>query len=362
MTNTPITIDPTAPVLVTGASGYIAGWIVKGLLERGQAVHATVRDPGKMSSVAHLKAMPGADTRLTLFKADLLDEGSFDAAMQGCELVIHTASPFIISGFKDANEALVRPAVEGTRNVLAAASRTPSVKRVVLTSSVASVFGDNQDAAQAPGGVLTEAQWNTTSSVDHQPYSFSKVEAEKAAWEMQKAQPPGSGHHWDLVTINPSMVYGPSLTKMTSSTSVGTMIQMGNGKLKTGVPDLTLGVVDVRDVAAAHIRAGFTPEAEGRHILNATELSMMQIAGVLKKKFGPTYPWPSMITPKPLAWAFGPLFGITRKFVATNVGHPMKLDNTRSRAKLGIDYRPVSETIGDHFQQLLDDGLVKKRG
>ncbi len=136
----------THTVMITGASGYIAGWIVKLLLEAGHTVHATVRDPNKAASVAHLNAIAEkAPGTLKLFKADLLDADSFDAAMQGCDILMHTASPFVLDGFTDANEALVRPAVEGTRNVLNAALRCDTLKRVVLTSSVASVYGDATD-------------------------------------------------------------------------------------------------------------------------------------------------------------------------------------------------------------------------
>ena len=169
-------INPQAPVLVTGASGYVAGWIVKKLLEAGHTVHATVRDPSKTASVAHLQKIADASTgTLKLFKADLLDQGAFAVPMQGCELVIHTASPFVMTGFTDANEALVRPALEGTRNVLHAVNATDSVRRVVLTSSVAAMFGDSWDARDVPGSRLDETFWNTSSSVNHQPYLYSKT-------------------------------------------------------------------------------------------------------------------------------------------------------------------------------------------
>ncbi|UHJ55402.1 NAD-dependent epimerase/dehydratase family protein [Mycolicibacterium fortuitum] len=146
-------IDPDAPVLVTGASGYIGSWIVRLLLEAGRTVHGTVRNPDKTTGLEHLHKLssdhPG---RLKLFKADLLEPSSFDDAMAGCELVMHTASPFLLSGFKDAQEALIRPALEGTRNVLNSVNRTDSVKRVVLTSSVVAIYGDAREILDVPGG------------------------------------------------------------------------------------------------------------------------------------------------------------------------------------------------------------------
>lgn len=350
-------LDPQAPVMVTGASGYIASWIVKYLLEAGHTVHGTVRDPGK-PGLEYLHALSKANGgRLKLFKADLLDQGSFDAPMQGCELVLHTASPFIISGFKDANQALVRPAVEGTRNVLEAANRTASVKRVVVTSSVAAVFGDNIDLKQVPGGVFTEEHWNTSSSVKHQPYSYSKVAAEREAWAICKKQ-----SRWDLVTINPSFVLGPSLTTATASTSISTMKQLGGGEMKAGAPDLEMGVVDVRDVAQAHIKAGFTPSANGRYITSGCVMSFLDMGRVLREKFGDRYPFPRSRLPKFMVWLVGPLVGgIQRSFVERNVGHPLRLDNSRGKRELGLQYRPAAQTLTEHFQQMLDDGQVRKR-
>lgn len=350
-------VSPRHTVLVTGASGYIAGWIVKYLLEDGHTVHATVRNPDKAASVAHLhKAAATAPGTLKLFKADLLDAGSFDAAMQGCDIVMHTASPFVLEGFSDAYEALVRPAVEGTRHVLEAVNRTASVQRVVLTSSVAAVFGDNEDIRATRNGVFTEEHWNTSSSVSHNPYQFSKVAAEREAWKIHDAQ-----SRWQLVTINPGMVYGPSLTAGSQSASIDTLVQMGDGRLRTGVPRLAYGVVDVREVARAHLLAAFTPEASGRHLLVAKEITMLNIARILRKRYGSAYPFPRMEVPKFVVWAVGPLMGpVTRAFVSRNVGYRISFDNSRS-LHLGVRYRPVEETFVEHFQQVIEDGLLKKK-
>lgn len=350
-------INKALPVCVTGASGYIASWIVAYLLDDGLTVHATVRNADKKSSVDHLlklaESRPGT---LKLFSANLLDEGSFTEAMQGCELVIHTASPFIISGFKDSIEALVKPAVQGTENVLKSCNAVESVKRVVLTSSVASVFGDNIEILKTPNKVFTEQQWNDTSNPDHQPYSYSKVAAERKAWEINKLQ-----KRWDLVTINPSLVMGPSLTKQTQSTSIDVMRNLGSGRQATGVPHLEFGLVDVREVAKAHILAGFTPEASGRFIVNTETGSLLSMAQMLRSEF-PKYPLPKKELPKFLIWLVGPIAaGVTRKFVKLNVGYSILFDNQRSKNILKLKYRPLQETLCNHFQQMIDDGLLKKR-
>lgn len=350
-------IDRKAPVLVTGASGYIAGWIVKFLLEDGHVVHGTVRDPDKAKGLEHLHALAAAHPgRLRLFKADLLDDGAFDAAMAGCQLVMHTASPFVIGGFTDAHEALVRPALEGTRNVLASVNRTPGVRRVVLTSSVVAIYGDNADARAVKDRLLTEAHWNTTSSADHQPYPYSKVLAEKEAWKIQQQQA-----RWDLVTINPGLVLGPSLTTASASTSLKFIRQLANGTMYPGAPELWMGVADVRDVARAHLLAGFKPEARGRHIVSAADTRPLELGRMLRAKFGDGWRFPRFEAPKALVWLAAPMAGLTRRFVRRNVGHRVRFDNAKSRQSLGLVYRPLAETVCDHFQQALDDGVIRRR-
>ena len=350
-------IDRSTPVLVTGANGYIASWLVKYLLEDGIDVHATVRDPSNDTKVGHLKQIakdsPGT---LTLFAADLLDDGSFDEAMAGCELVFHTASPFVITGIKDPQKDLVDPAVHGTRNALDSANRVSSVKRVVLTSSVVSVYGDAADPRLDGSDVFTEDDWNTTSSLSHQPYSFSKVEAERAAWDIAGAQ-----DRWDLVVINPGFVLGPSLTTASNSASFSTMKQLVDGTMRFGAPPLELGVVDVRDVAQAHIKAGFTPEASGRNICVSRSMTMLEMGRALAGEFGRRYPFPRNELPKAMVWLAAPTAGLTRKYVAGNMGHPLKFDNRRARDELGVAFRPPETTVIEHFQQLIDDGIVRDR-
>lgn len=347
-------IDKESPVLITGGNGFIASWIIKMLLEDGLTVHATVRDPNNHEKVGHLLEIAKDTTgSLKLFKADLLDTGSFDEPMKGCELVFHTASPFTINQTKNPYETFVKPAMEGTRNVLDSVNKTPSVKRVVLTSSCAAIYGDNADLEKTENGIFTENHWNTSSSLDHNAYSYSKTVAEREAWEIQKGQ-----DRWDLVVMNPPMVLGPSLTNASASGSLDTFRQLADGSFKTGAPKLSFGFVDVRDVATAHIKAAFNPKASGRYILSPTEKSLLDVAKILRKQYGDDYKFPKKELPKFLVWLVGPSVGISRKFVKRNIGKPIKFDHSKSIKELGMTYRPLEETVTDHMEQMIEDGIV----
>lgn len=345
-----------APVLVTGATGYVAGWIVQQLLEQGRTVHASVRDPDNQDKLRALnalaKTLPG---QIRLFKADLLEQGSFAQAMRGCEVIFHTASPFVIR-VDDPQRDLVDPAVLGTRNVLQEANRTDTVTRVVVTSSCAAIYGDNADVAEAPGRVLTEGVWNTSSSLQHQPYSYSKTLAEQEAWAIAERQ-----DRWRLVTVNPSLVLGPAIDPNAAGESISLMRQLGDGTMRIGVPDYGIGVVDVRDVATAHLAAAFLPEAAGRYITCGHNSNFPEVARILRENFGDKFPFPRSTLPKGLVWLVGPLAdkSLTRKVISRNVGWPFKADNTKSRDELGMSYRPLTSSVVDMFQQMLDAGNLK---
>lgn len=350
-------IDTSAPVLVTGATGYVAGWLVKALLDGGATVHAAVRDPDNAEKLAHLTNLAAnAPGEIKFFKADLLDEGSFAEAMAGCKVVFHTASPFT-SKITDPQKDLVDPALNGTRNVLEEANRQVSVERVVVTSSCAAIYGDNADVAKAPGGVLTEDVWNTTSSLEHQAYSYSKTVAERAAWEIADAQ-----QRWRLVAVNPSFVVGPALQPRPTSESFTLMKSFGDGTFKAGVPRIGMGTVDVRDLADAHLRAGFLPDAQGRHIISNEEPDLLEMAALLREKYGKDYPLPKAATPKWLAWLVGPMLNpmTTRKFITRNVDIEWRADNSKGVQQLGMTYRPLKQTLEDMFAFMVEAGFFKR--
>ena len=348
-------LDKDKPVMITGATGYVAGWIVKKLLDDGLTVHAPIRNPENPEKVKYLNQIAAnAPGEIKYFKADLLDDGSYAEAMAGCEAVFHTASPFFID-VKDPQKELVDPAQLGTRNVLEQVNRTTSVKRVVLTSSCAAIYGDNADLQNTPNGVFTEEIWNTSSSLEHQPYSYSKTVAEKEAWKIHDQQ-----NRWDLVVINPTLVIGPGINPYATSESFNLVKQFGDGTMKAGAPRIGFGVVDVRDLAEAHCRAAFTPEAKGRHITSGHNSDLFDLAQALIEKYGDAYPIPRKAMPKWLVWLVGPIFNkaMTRKGVSLNVNLPWKGDNSKSVRELGMHYRPMEESMNDFFQQMIDSGLV----
>lgn len=350
------TIDKAKPVLVTGATGYVAGWLVKKLLDEGITVHAAVRNPNAKNRLMFLNQL-AANSKgdIKYFKSDLLVEGSYDEAMEGCALVFHTASPFTLD-VKDPQKELIDPAKLGTRNVLASANRTESVKRVVLTSSCAAIYGDNRDVKNTPNGIFTEEMWNTTSSIKHGAYSYSKTLAEQVAWEMSKQQ-----KCWDLVTVNPSLVIGPAINpNAVSSESFNLIKQLGDGSLKAGVPPMGWGIVDVRDVANVHYQAGFVAEANGRYLTSGHNTTYFGLAKALQAKYGSTYPLPKKEMPKWLIWLMGPMVSksITRKFVTRNMGYSWQGDHSKSIQELQVTYRPLVESANDMFQQLIDAKIV----
>lgn len=334
-------------ILVTGGTGYIGSWVSKMLLEKGYTVRLTVRDKSKENKYAHLVEIANkTDGKLELWEADLLKEGSFDEAAQGCDAVIHMASPFTLR-FKNAQKELIDPALKGTRNVLNAASKSTTVKKIVLTSSIAAINGDNADLEELKIPELTEEYFNTTSSVSHQPYSYSKVLAEKEAWKLNKAQ-----NQWDLVVINPTFVMGPSLTKTSNSESLSFMGNLLKGKFATGVPKLMIGYVDVRDVAKAHILALEKDDVLGRHIISERTISLLKFTNIVKDIYGDKYKLPSSESPKFLLYFMGWMFGLKYKFIKRNVGYTLKINNTKSEEQLGLKYTPLENTIKDMVDEM----------
>lgn len=333
--------------LVTGGSGFVAGHLIIQLLEAGETVHATVRDLRRADKLAPLVALQQRfPDKLRIFEADLLKPGSFDAAMQGCDVVHHVASPFKMpEQIRDGVKEMVEPALHGTENVLASVGRTPSVRRVVMTSTVGAIFGDYIDVINLMNGVCSEQYFNQTSMPQYNSYHYSKVVAEQRAWEIA-----GQQQHWDLVCINPGLVLGPTPSAASESGSLFLLDELFGGKLFFGVPDLGFTTVDVREVAFAHIAAANTASARGRYILAHEQMTLfIDLAQMVRPVHDRPSRLPGRQTPRWLVRLIGPLFGLSRVYVDNHVGIRFTCDNRRSIAELGVQYRPLAETMADHY-------------
>ncbi|KAK9036038.1 hypothetical protein V6N11_078059 [Hibiscus sabdariffa] len=247
-------------VCVTGASGYVASWLVKFLLNLGYTVRATVRDPNDPKKIEHLVSLDGAKERLHLFKADLLEEGCFDSIVDGCQGVFHTASPVIFSS-TDPQAELIDPAIKGTLDVLKSCAKIPTIRRVVLTASIVSVLYNENPLTP---DVVVDETWFSDSSFcvkNKHWYMASKTLAEEAAWKFAKE------NGIDLVVLNPGFMFGPHF------------------RGENTFPSSTYWLVDVRDVAYAHIQAFEIPSASGRYCLVEKVVQFPEILKTLNQLY-----------------------------------------------------------------------------
>lgn len=344
----------TAPVLVTGATGYVAGAIVQELLDNGYSVRGTTRDPERAWREGYVTGLPGADERLELVSADLMTPGAFDEVVEGCEYIIHTASPYV-TDVADPYTDLVAPAVNGTMSLLKSCLSSGMVKRVILTSSFAAIT-DEPD-----GRLLSEADWNTKSTLKRNAYYHSKTTAERAAWGFIEERSPG----FDLVAINPPYVFGPSLVP-SLNTSARALVGLTNG-VWPGIVDIQLVIVDVRDVAVAHRRAMEVPTASGRYLTGAGIRSLREVIEVLRAKgWAERYRLPSISLDNAVGSVLVRLAANfqkqgTRSFLKTHVGGEFRIDNSKVRDGLGIEFRDPDQTVLDAMADLERWGHLGKK-
>ncbi len=343
----------TKTILVTGGSGYLASWIIKYLLEEGHTVHTTIRNATDTDKFKHLFEIDkNSKGQLKIFEADLLIKSSFDKAIANCSCVIHTSSPFLLTNIKNAREELVTPALRGVQNIFNSIRKSDTVKRIVLTSSIVAMAGDAADIKKYPNKCISEKRWNTTSSVKHQPYPYSKTLAEKEAWNLIRQL-----DNIDLTVINPGFILGPSLSNRIDSTSIKLMRQICLGDFSKGVPKGKLAIVDVRDAAKAHAIAATNENVSGRHCTAAHLKDFLDIGKIINN-IDSTIPAPNRYASKLLFWLIAPKLGYTRKYVCKNVGYNFAFDNSYTKQDLRIEFRPFEETITDHFVQLRENQLI----
>src|SRR3954462_9477771 len=262
-------------VLVTGGSGFLGGWCIIGLLERGYRVRTTVRNPSRERDVhAAVESQVPSPEHLTVHQADLTSDDHWDNVIQGCDYVLHVASPFPPEQPKDPDKLIV-PAREGTLRVLGKAL-DHGVKRVVVTSSIAAV----RLAKDAYKEGLDEEDWTDPDEEGLTPYVRSKTIAERAAWDLANER----GAEDRLAVVNPGAIIGPVLNDDLSY-SIQAIERLLKGM--PGTPRLGFSFVDVRDVADLEIRAMTAPEAGGKRFIAVTKFLWMSDAGeILRDRLG----------------------------------------------------------------------------
>ncbi len=338
-------------VLVTGGSGFIGSHCILQLLAAGHQVRTTVRSLGREADVRAMLKVGGAEpgNRLSFFEADLGKDAGWKEAADGCEYVLHVASPFPASLPKDENE-LIRPAVEGTLRVLRAA-RDAETRRVVMTSSFAAI-GYGQRPQKAP---FNERNWTNLKARGLLPYVKSKTIAENEAWNFMGRERGGL----ELAVVNPVGVFGPVLGP-DYSTSILLVQRLMDGAVP-GCPKLYFGVVDVRDVADLHLRAMTNPAAKGDRFLAVAGdfMSVLDIAKVLKSRMGvwakrvPTLQLPNWLV------RLAALRDPAVKQILPELGKRKNATDEHARTVLGWEPRSREDAIVATAESLVRLGLLR---
>jgi dihydroflavonol-4-reductase len=330
-------------VLVTGGTGFLAGWVIRHLLEDGYAVRATVRSMKKSEKVVTMLAAEGVSTdRLSFTVCDLGSSDGWAEAMRGVDAVIHTASP--LGGDSMDDPTLIPVAVEGVEHVLHAAV-TAGIRKVVMTSSEAANYPDKKD----PNPAVNEDFWTDENNRWVTKYQISKLKAEQRAWEIVGAQ-----RRTQLATILPGAILGPNMGGRASSTDqIFTSILTGSPS-----PNVIYPVADVRDLARLHILAMESPKADGkRFIAESEEMAMPQMARILKEAY-PDRKVSTTVVPDFLIGLMAH-FQPAMKVLNTMIGLRYHRDGSRARKLLGWNPRPAKQTVLDTAAYLVKNGLVK---
>ncbi len=336
-------------ICVTGAAGFIAGHVITDLLDDGHVVHATVRNLGDDAKRAHLDALeeryPG---KLTLFEADLLEPGSLDTALEGCDALIHTAAAVILAS-RDPQKKIIDVAVKGTQNVLDSVARTPSVKRIVMTSSIAAVMSyDQLDAT------YTEDDWCRSDDIRLDPYGMGKAQSERLLWEFADKY----ADRVQAVAINPSVVIGPPLAKHQIRSSLSFIRDLVGWTYPACAP-MRLHLVDVGDVSKGHVRALTSDKAVGHRIIFSDRpMTMLEISKVLSRK----YETPKRVLPRLILYIAAALdrrFSLRLARASANMRCEFKSD--RPMELLGIKLRNTEESILEAAEAMVEKGWVEPR-
>ena len=340
-------------VLVTGGSGFIGNHCIIQLLEAGYRVRTTIRSLKTESEVRSMLEFGNAKnlSNLTFVAAELTKDDGWAEAVKDCTYVLHVASPFPISQPKNEDELIV-PAREGSIRVLRAA-RDAGVKRVVLTSSFAAVGYGSKDPD--PKKVFTEKDWTDVDAPGISAYVKSKTLAERAAWDFIEKE----GKGMELSVVNPTAVFGPILGKKYAS-SIEILQRMLTGQVPM-CPDISFGVVDVRDVADMHLKAMVHPKAGGERFICVAPpfMDVLDMAKVLRENMGkvgkrcPTRTAPNFLL------RVGAYFMSDLALIVGELGNKKQASNEKAKSVLGWNPRSNTEATIAAGESLVKVGLVK---
>ena len=323
---------------VTGSTGMVGSHVVRRLLRAGHTVHAPVRSLDE-EKVGFLKAMPGADKRLKLFKVtNLLNPGEYDHSISGCEVVLHVASPFFMVGSEEKiKEKLLDPAIAGIENVLASCSKAPTVKRVVLTGTCLTAAADYAPSLENPDWTVSEDDWDETTSPTDFPYVHSKVLQEKRAEEIEAGQ-----SQWELVSLLIGGTFGPMCFSKATGINAMFLKYVRMGLFFPACPPVGFPMQDVRDAALMHSLAMISPKAKGRYLIPQRLVRFYEFCNVIRSdkrtkwKLLPLFEMPKFF----FKWLFtkvGPLLGLDKSLPRRMWGNNVKFDLTKIKRDFDLE-------------------------
>tara|TARA_B100000287_G_scaffold347321_1_gene335159 strand:+ start:2133 stop:3152 length:1020 start_codon:yes stop_codon:yes gene_type:complete len=336
-------------VLVTGASGYIGSHIVANLLSKGKVVRATVRDASDPERVDHLKNMEIAKGgSLEIIEMNLLDSESVHKAVYGCKEVIHTAAVVVLKS-KKPQEKIVDPSVVGTQNVLDAIDSSETVECLVHTSSTAAIRPQRWEDGQT----LTTDTWAEDANIEDNPYGLAKFSAERLVRNWHSTNKNGPR----MVTINPCVVLGPPLSKRHLRGSPSFIMMLLRREIPFVIP-MHISIVDVRDVAEAHVRALSRGDSGGRYLVVSGQMWWKEVAMAIKKG-NPTMKIPTKQIPYFLSLVvsiFHPRVSLS--WARMHLGKRLYWDASPAEKDLGMEWRSPEESLLDTIPPILENRWV----
>ena len=338
--------DSSGTVLVTGASGYIGSHIVANLLSRGLSVRATVRDSSDPGRVSHLESLSVSDGgSLEIVEMDLLDSESVQRAVAGCDSVIHTAAVVVLKS-KRAQEKIVDPSVIGTRNVLDAIDASGTVRCLVHTSSTAAI----RPSSWKDGQTLTTDTWADDATIEENPYGLAKYSAERLVRDWHSTK---DGVR--MVTINPCVVLGPPLSKRHLEGSPSFLMMLLRRDIPFVIP-MHISIVDVRDVAEAHVRALTKGEDAGRYLVVSGQMWWKEIARAINSE-NPSLRVPTRQIPYLLSLVvsvFHPKVSLS--WARMHLGKRLFWDASPAERDLGMKWKDPRESVLETIPPILENG------